>query len=140
MISPIRFPYLDAIPSMPGSSLMPLLPITLSYGTAQVEALGLLDTGAPVNVLPYSLGEALGLVWEGQPAPITLSGNLARLPARGVVISAQLSSLGPVRLAFAWTKSNDVRLLIWQANFFMEFDVCFFRSRAEFGVNRKAVI
>jgi len=99
---------------------------------------GLLDTGAAVNVLPYSVGEQLGSVWEQQRTPIVLSGNLARLPARGIVVSATVASLASVRLAFAWTQTDDVRLLLGQANFFLEFDACFFRSRSEFEVKPKA--
>jgi hypothetical protein len=40
-----RFPFADARPGPPGSSLMPLLPLTLSQGGRQKEAMGLLDTG-----------------------------------------------------------------------------------------------
>jgi tetratricopeptide (TPR) repeat protein len=80
----------------------------------------LLDTGAAVNVLPYSLGEQLGFVWEQQRTSIVLSGNLARLPARGIVVSATIAPFAPVRLAFAWTQTDNVRLLLGQANFFKE--------------------
>src|SRR3989442_133569 len=55
-----RIPFADAKPGPAGSSLMPLLPLILSYGDRQKEAVGLLDTGAAVNVLPYSLGEQSG--------------------------------------------------------------------------------
>lgn len=116
---------------------MPLLPLRLSHGAQDVAVSGLLDTGAAVNVLPYSVGEQLGFVWEQQRTSIVLSGNLARLPARGIVISATVASFAPVRLAFAWTQTEHVRLLLGQANFFMEFDVCFFRSRSEFEVEPK---
>jgi hypothetical protein len=85
-----RFPYLDAVASQPGASLMPLVPIRLSHSAVEVEATGLLDTGAAVNVLPYSIGRQLGLIWEEQRTPILLSGNLARLPARGAVVSAMI--------------------------------------------------
>jgi hypothetical protein len=61
---------------------MPLLPLVLSHGKRQKEAVGLLDTGAAVNVLPFSLGEHLGFIWDEEKTPLTLSGNLARLPAR----------------------------------------------------------
>ena len=119
---------------------MPLLPLTLSHGKREVTVSGLLDTGAAVNVLPYSLGEQLGFVWEQQKTAIVLSGNLARLPARGIVVSATIAPFTPVRLAFAWTHTDNVRLLLGQANFFMEFDVCFFRSRSEFELKPKAVV
>jgi hypothetical protein len=47
--------------------------------------MALLDTGASVNVLPYEIGLQLGAVWEEQIVPIQLSGNLARMEARGLV-------------------------------------------------------
>jgi len=40
--------------------------------------MGLLDTGASVNVLPYNVGVQLGASWEEQRFCVTLAGNLAR--------------------------------------------------------------
>ena len=37
-----------------------------------------------------------------------------------------------VRLAFAWIKASDVPVVLGQTNFFVEFDVSFYRSRFEF--------
>ena len=96
------------------------------------------DTGAAVNVLPYSVGEQLGFVWAQQRTAIVRSGNLARIPARGVVVDATVGSFPPVRLAFAWAQTENVRLLLGQANFFMEFDVCFYRSRQALDIRPKA--
>jgi hypothetical protein len=118
--------------------LLPLLPFALSQGSRRVEAVGLLDTGAAVNVLPYSLGEQLGFVWEEQKTPLVLSGNLARVPARGILVTATVARFAPVRLVFAWTQADDVRLLLGQTNFFLEFDACFFRARLEFEVKPKS--
>ena len=128
----VRFPFVDANPARPGTSLMPMLPLVLSLGGQHVEAQGLLDTGAAVNVLPYSVGERLGLVWEEQKTPLVLSGNLARLQARGVLVSVSVAQFAPVRMVFAWTQGDDVRLLLGQTNFFMEFEVCFFRASSAF--------
>jgi hypothetical protein len=133
-----RFPFVDANPAQPGTSLLPLLPFALSQGSRRMEAVGLLDTGAAVNVLPYSLGEQLGFVWEEQKTPLVLSGNLARLPARGILVTATVAHFTPVRLVFAWTQVDDVRLLLGQTNFFLEFDACFFRARSEFEVKPKS--
>ena len=98
---------------------------------------GLLDTGSTVNVLTYPLGLQLGFVWEQQLTQVHLTGSLARLPARGVIVSGQVASFPPVELAFAWTQATDVPMILGQVNFFMEFDVCFFRSQAAFEVNPK---
>lgn len=96
---PVAFPFVDANPNLPGSSLIPILPLTLSHQGQHFSVTGMLDTGASINVLPYNLGLELGLIWEDQHHPITLAGNLAQIPARGVVITATVASFPPVRLA-----------------------------------------
>jgi hypothetical protein len=117
---------------------MPLLPLTLSHGQHAILVSGLLDTGAAVNVLPYSVGQQLGFDWDQQRTSIVLSGILGRIPARGLIVQASVGSFPPVRLAFAWTQSDNVRLLLGQANFFMEFDVCFYRARLTFDLRPSA--
>jgi hypothetical protein len=111
----------------------PLLPITL-LGPKPVPVTGLLDTGATVNVLPYAVGELLGAVWEQQTTPIELSGNRAACEARAPIVSAVVGKFPSVRLAFAWAKTDAVPMLLGQVNFFMEFDVCFYRARSLFEV------
>jgi hypothetical protein len=113
------------------------VPITLRHDTYGLTVTGLLDTGSTVNVLPYPLGLQLGFVWEQQPTHVHLTGSLARLPARGVIVSGQVASFPTVELAFAWTQATNVPVLLGQVNFFMEFDVCFFRSQAANEVNPK---
>ncbi|MBE9101337.1 hypothetical protein IQ267_18010 [filamentous cyanobacterium LEGE 07170] len=58
--------------------------------------MALLDTGASVNVLPYEIGLQLGAVWEEQTVPIQLSGNLAQMEARGLVLSATIAEFSSV--------------------------------------------
>ena len=63
-----QFPY-----SMPDGTLdeldsLPRLPLILHYGGQRVEAIGLVDSGATVNVLPYRVGLALGALWSAQRA------------------------------------------------------------------------
>lgn len=88
-----------------------------------ITAPGLVDTGATVNVLPYAVGLELGAVWDDKAASLRLSGNLAQFLAHPLVVSVVVGSFAPVRLAFAWTQSEDVPLLLGQVNFLMEFDV-----------------
>ncbi|MDI9638606.1 hypothetical protein QPK87_02340 [Kamptonema cortianum] len=102
-----------------------------------VEASGLLDTGASVNVLPYNLGIQLAAVWEEQTTAVTLAGNLATVEARGLLVSAVIDNFNPVRLVFAWSASNDAPLLLGRMNFFLEFEVCFYRSQLAFEVRPK---
>jgi Aspartyl protease len=118
---------------------MPYLPLTLSLNDQFLNTEGLLDTGASVNVLPYELGRQLGLIWENETLSVLLAGNLARFEARAVVVEAQVSSFPMVNLAFAWTQAADVPLILGQANFLFEFEVCFFRARSEFEVRPNQV-
>lgn len=75
-----RYPYVERDPSLGSASLAPFLPITfIASKTLTVSAL--LDTGATVNVLPYTVGQQLGAVWEQQRTRMTLSGNLASCEA-----------------------------------------------------------
>jgi hypothetical protein len=69
------------------------MPLILTYRNESREAMGLLDTGADVNVLPYDLGIALGAVWEAQDTIVELSGNLAHYEARGIVMNAKIGDL-----------------------------------------------
>src|SRR5438874_1491536 len=113
-----------------------MLPLTLTAGQS-IAISGLVDSGAAINVLPYALGVQLGLDWEQQTRPVQLSGNLASVEAQVVVLSAVIGSFPPVRLAFAWAKTDAVSVILGQVNFFLEFDVCFFRSRGVFEVRPK---
>lgn len=97
----------------------------------------MLDSGSTVNVLPYPLGLALGFVWEQQKIPITLTGSLSRMPAYGVIATGQVALFPSVELAFAWTQAEHIPLILGQVNFFMEFDVCFFRSQVAFEIKLK---
>jgi hypothetical protein len=77
------------------------------------------------------------LDWNQQTRSVELSGNLASVDARVVVLSAETGSFPPVRLAFAWAKTDAVSVILGQVNFFLEFDVCFFRARGVFELRPK---
>lgn len=132
-----RFSYSEGETASRSASSLPYLPLSLTYQQQVVEVSGLLDSGATVNVLPYQVGLRLGAEWERQTIPVKLTGNLAQQEARVLIVSATVSKFSPVRLAFAWTKSEEVPLILGQVNFFMEFDVCFFRSQSAFEVKPK---
>lgn len=133
-----QFAYKDMDPVHPGASQLPFLPLTLSHDSRQIALQGLLDTGATINVLPYSVGKDLGFVWERQTVALRLAGNLAQAPARAVVAFATVPGLPPARLAFAWTELDGIPLILGQTNFFLEFDVCFSRSQSLFEVRPRA--
>ncbi len=135
MAQPMRFPYTSA--DATAASPMPRLSLTLRYGSRSVEVVGLVDTGAAVNVLPYPVGLALGADWNQQTVAIPLAGSLGRVEARALVVLAShphLTAESPIRLVFAWTRVDDVPVIFGQTNFLMEFNVCFYRSQAAFEV------
>jgi hypothetical protein len=128
--TPVQYPYVDRHPSLPGSGLMPFLPISLARGGHSISVLALLDTGASVNVLPFDSGLQLGADWDKQTVVVPLAGNLSAIEARGLIASVTVGPFPAVKLGFAWARLSTMPLILGQANFFEEFDVCFFRSRA----------
>jgi hypothetical protein len=132
-----QFPFIARDPALGSASLAPIMPIILQAAqTVAVSAL--LDTGAAVNVLPYNIGLQLGFIWDQQTTTVELTGNLASVEARVILITATVAQFPPVRLAFAWAKQDTIPVILGQVNFFMEFDICFFRSRAQFEVKPRA--
>lgn len=87
------FPYIDRNPASGGVDLMPDLPILLRHQGQSATAVGLVDSGASINVLPYSLGVQLGFDWKAQKAGISLAGMLAGVAARGIVVEAIVGQL-----------------------------------------------
>ncbi|MGI2909398.1 hypothetical protein [Tolypothrix sp. VBCCA 56010] len=137
MSSRARYSFTPTDTSLGEASFKPYLPVTLNYKNNSQEVIGLLDTGAMVNVLPYQVGIELGAIWEEQTTMLQLTGNLAQFEARLLIVSAIIKQFLSVRLVFAWTQATQVPLILGQANFFMEFDVCFYRSQKLFEVTPK---
>jgi len=130
-----RYPFVSADSALGEASFRPYLPIILSFKQQTLETVGLLDTGAAVNVLPYRAGLALGAVWREQDIVLHLTGNLAKNEARLLLADIAIAPFPLVRMAFAWTKTEGIPLILGQVNFFMEFDVCFYRSELAFEVS-----
>lgn len=132
-----QYPFVSMNPESKESSRLPCLPITLAVEGRSLEASGLLDTGSTVNVLPYDVGIRLGAVWEQRKKVVRLTGNLAHEPARVLIVTATTGTFSPVRLAFAWTRLDALPVILGQVNFFLEFDVCFYRGRGVFEVKSR---
>jgi hypothetical protein len=135
-----QFPYCDRNPASGGLDLMPDLPIALRNQSNSLSALGLVDSGTSISVLPYSLGVRLGFDWSSQKAHISLAGTLANIDARGIVVEAIVGQLSPVRLALAWANSDQAPFLLGQFNFFQAFDVCFFRANRVFEIRQAGAL
>jgi len=128
-----RFAYQVRDPRFGPLGMAPLLPVVL-HGSRPVTASALVDSGAALNVLPHSLGRELGCDWDRALAVPDLGGAYGTVEVRGIALPVSVGGFPPVRLVFAWTATDDVRLLLGQQNFFVEFEVCFFRNRSEFDV------
>jgi hypothetical protein len=139
-VQPERYPFLQMDPASGVSSSLPYLPLALRFQHAEEKVVGLVDTGSAVNVLPYDVGLRLGAIWQQQTIPLQLTGNLAALEARALLLSATVGQFAPVSLAFAWTQSNAPPVILGQVNFFMEFDVCLFRSQGFFEIKPKQAV
>lgn len=133
-IEMLRVPYRTIAPGHGELDSLPWLPITLSLGGHSVQALGLVDSGATINVLPFALGSELGALWENEKATIQLAGNLGSYPAMPLVVEATVEPFAPVTLVFAWTRSDRTPLILGQTNFLHQFEVCCYRAHAEFRV------
>jgi hypothetical protein len=134
MLEAERFPYVEVDPSLGAASALPYVPLTLEHGANTASVSALVDSGAALNVLPYEVGVQLGVVWEQQTVPVQLAGGLGDSEARAIIVMGTVGRFAPVRLAFAWTRNREVPVILGQVNFFMEYDVCFFRSRLAFEI------
>jgi hypothetical protein len=134
----MRFKYSTTDPAQNEFDSLPRLPLVLRLNNQSVEVVGLVDSGATVNVLSYEAGLRLGAIWDDGKANIQLAGTLSNLKAMPLFVMAQVGEFAPVRLAFAWVPSSNVPLILGQTNFFIEFDICFYRSKLEFEVKPKA--
>jgi hypothetical protein len=134
----MRFKYSTTSPTQNEFDSLPRVPLSLSRAEQRIEAVGLVDSGATVNVLPYELGIQLGDVWDNRRAIIQLAGNLSNQPAMPFSATVEIGDFAPTELVFAWVRSPNTPLILGQTNFFLEFDVCFYRSKSEFEVNLKS--
>jgi hypothetical protein len=131
---PVLFPYLVLQPGLGPAGMAPMLPILLSANGVQVSAHGLVDSGAAVSVIPHFVGVQLGFDWSQQTITMPLTGTLAAVPARLVVLDLTVPGFTPVQMGFAWANIDTVPLLLGQMTFFHEFDVYFFRRRGLFQI------
>jgi hypothetical protein len=134
----MRFKYSTTSPIQNEFDSLPRLPLLLRREDQIVESIGLVDSGATVNVLPYELGLQLGGIWDDSRTIIQLAGNLGNQPAMPLSAIAQIGEFLSIELVFAWTRSPNLPMILGQTNFFLEFDVCFYRSKSEFEVQPKS--
>ena len=130
----MRFRYSTTSPTQNEFDSLPRLPLLLQRGEHKTEAIGLVDSGATVNVLPYELGLQLGAIWDDQSALIQLTGNLSNQPAIPFSAIGYIEGFRATELVFAWVSRPNIPLILGQTNFFLEFNICFYRSQSEFEI------
>lgn len=133
----MKFPYSKAHPQQMEAEKMPRLPIRLRLNRRTVEATALIDSGATVNILPFSLGEQLGLTWDDRAAILPLAGVAGGENGIPVRTHCRIADEYNVDLAFAWIKGDNLPVILGQMNFFHEFRVCFERYNLEFEITPK---
>ena len=134
----MRFKYSTTDSSQNEFDSLPRLPLILRNNDQAIEVIGLVDSGATVNVLSYDIGTQPGGSWDDRKAIIRLAGNLGNQPAMPLFVMGEIEEFAPVQLAFAWVKTNQVPLILGQTNFFMEFGICFYRSKLEFEIQPRS--
>ena len=130
-----RFPFI-LTPNAGNMAWMPRLTFSLSKDIRTQTVTALLDTGSTVNVLPFQLGIDLGASWNNNASSLQLTGNLANFDARPLILTALVEGFEPVPLVFAWTRAEDAPLILGHMNFFLEFNVCFFRPEKFFELRK----
>ena len=96
-----------------------------------------MDSGAAINVLPYSLDIQLGSDWDPQTNAVEWSGNLAAVEARVVVVFVKIGTFSPLPMGISLARADTVPVFMGPVNILLEFDVCPFRSRSQFEVRPK---
>ncbi len=115
---------------------LPFVPILLSAGGVWKEFNALLDSGATNNVLPYHAGLALGLLWEEQRFHLEGEDFLRGAPIVGVRLYGEIPPFPPLELVFAWSRSDDMPLILGHVNFFLEFDLFLSDTREFFELSQ----
>ncbi|WP_133793915.1 hypothetical protein [Prosthecobacter fusiformis] len=126
------FPYQPK--SGEGNGVLPFCPVLLISSVSVIMADGLLDSGATVSVLPHSVGITLGFRWDQDLPSVSLGGNLARFEARLIRLSIAIPGFSPHPMSFAWSKSDNIPVILGQMNFFQFYDVTFHGSQRSFEI------
>jgi hypothetical protein len=130
----MRFRYSTTHAFQRVSDALPRVEIDLDANSQTTRVLGLVDSGSTINVMPYQVGLDLGYVWDDRKATIGMSGSLAAMRAVPVSADGALGDFDVVKLIFAWVRSDEIPLIFGQTNFFVEYEVHFYRAQYEFEV------
>ncbi len=122
-MSYVKFPYQVVTDELS----MPYIWTRLRFAKLAVDAWVLADTGAEINLLPYSVGLRLGLNWEDFREGPEISGTVSG-QSRMVDLKVSVGSFQNIQLSFCWLENDSARLLFGHQDFFEHF-VAYFDSR-----------
>ena len=133
----MKFRYSVTSPAQDEFDSMPRVPLTLEANRRRIKTNALVDSGAMISVMPFRLGQQLGMTWKQNEANVNLGGIADGAGGIPILVSAQIGEYTPVELVFAWTKRNDLPLILGQYDFFEHFQICFQRYNMEFEITPK---
>jgi hypothetical protein len=114
---------------------MPYAWVRLSFGKSFYDEWALIDSGAEVNVIPYSVGIKLGLSWDTFDDGPTIGGS-ASGQTKTVDLTVTIGSFTNVLLTFCWLNHDNVKILFGEQDFFELFAVYFDLQNKEFALFR----
>jgi hypothetical protein len=112
--------------------LLLLLPVELERNSRRIRSVALVDSGATIRVLPFSLGSKFGVDWDSLPDSVSVGGVGGHVNGKLLAVDAYITGFSPVSLLFSWVQTDNYPFVLGQTNFFMLFDVCFYRSQLYF--------
>ena len=115
-------------------SVFPMLPIQLKSASHTISELALVDSGAALSVLPFDLGLQLGLDWNDAVIGSGLGNRIKPADSRFVFLDLIVESFQPFKNIFLWVNTNEIRLILGQANFLAHFDVLLSARKQEFTI------
>ena len=107
-----RFPFVSRGTGGPVPDLAPLLPIRLTRGGVTIDVTGLVDSGAAVSVLPWSVGARFGVDWNALTVPCSIGGSAGGVPGKMLLVEGIVDTFPPVQLVFVWVQSDTVPVLL----------------------------
>lgn len=134
MSAPSRFPFVSLGTGLSPFDLAPLLPARLARNGVGIDAVGLVDSGATISVVPFDVGARFGEDWNKLPRELTLGGASSGVPAKLLALEMTFGAIGPVTQLFAWSSSNAQPVIFGRVSFFLDFDILFYRARGYFEV------
>lgn len=131
-----QFPYVGRGGTGPVSDLTPLLPIRLDRNTVSLDVVALVDSGAAVSVLPWSVGARFGVDWDALSISCPVGGSAGGVPGKILVLHGTVAPFPTVPPVFSWVKSDSIPIILGQTNFFLNFNVFFARARGFFEIQQ----